>query len=74
MKLSEAATEAIKNNFDLRMNLAKALRFSEGWILTLSYRNKENGPLTSAKALQVIRKELRLADQEILVDEEVSTT
>lgn len=72
MKLTEIAIQAI-NKPDVRLKLALGLSFSETWVRSLIADNKENGPLTTAKALQVIREETDLRDEEILQEAEVKT-
>lgn len=67
MKLSTKATDALTR--PIRMSLALALGFSEVWINKLVDHNKDNGPLTTAKSLQVIREETGLLDSEILTEE-----
>ena len=71
MKLTEKAIAALSSR-DTVLKLALALGFTEVWIDRLIRKNKENGTLTTAKALQVIREETGLSDQEIL-EEEVET-
>lgn len=65
MKLTSKAREAI-NTRQTMLALALALGFTELWINKLISANKDNGPLTTAKSLQVIRQETGLADSEIL--------
>jgi len=71
MKLTEKAIAALSSR-DTVLKLALALGFTEVWIDRLIRKNKENGTLTTAKALQIIREETGLSDQEIL-EEEVET-
>jgi hypothetical protein len=59
------------NSSGIRLKLALALGFSETWIRSLIADNKENGPLTTAKALQVIREETGLDDSQILEEDAV---
>jgi len=73
MKLTISAIEAI-NKPDTRLRLALALGFSETWIRSLLADNKENGPLTTAKALQVIHKETGLTQDVVLVEEKTEDT
>jgi hypothetical protein len=68
MILTRKAIEKI-NVTRIRLSLALALGFTEQWIIKLLDANKENGPLTTAKALQVIREETGLTDSEILEEE-----
>lgn len=67
MRLTAIAIEKIGENRTAAM-LALALNFSEEWIKRLAKKNKDNGPLTTAKALEVIRFETGLKDHEILVE------
>lgn len=69
MKLTKNAIKSL--NRPARLSLALALGFSEQWINALVESNKDNGPLTTAKALQVIREELNLTDAEVLEESEV---
>ncbi len=66
MKLKETIIEQLKSSRALRLDLAVALDFSELWIDKVVEANKENGPLTLAKSLQVLREELKLENSEIL--------
>lgn len=68
MKLTKTAIEGLDRG--VRLDLAKALDFSELWINKLIEANKDNGPLTTAKALQVIQEGTGLSESEILVEEE----
>ena len=68
MKLSKKALKGIKNR-QTRLKLALGMSLSEQWINKMIEANKQNGPLTTAKALQVIREETGLADNEILEEE-----
>lgn len=68
MKLSNQAIAALSNR-KILLGLALALDFSEQWMRRIISFNKENGPLTTAKALEVIRNETGLSDAEILVSE-----
>lgn len=54
---------------DLSLELAKELGFTQFWIKKLATKNRDNGPLTSAGALKVIREELELVDSKILEEE-----
>lgn len=67
MKLSKKAIKTILSNRNIILAIGIALNFGERWITILLNANKENGPLTTAAALEVIRKETGLGDQEILV-------
>lgn len=71
MKLSQKViTKILDQESGLRLKLAATMKFTEGWIRTLAYKNKDNGPLTTAAALGVIRKEMKLKDSEILEEAE----
>lgn len=65
MKLSKQAIEAI-NNKTTRQKLGLELDFSEQWIIKLIDSNKDNGPLTTAGALNIIREETGFKDKQIL--------
>lgn len=64
MKLTKAVIKKLDTT--RRLKLAIALGFSEQWINRLVDTNKNNGPLTTIKALQLIREETGLTDAEIL--------
>lgn len=68
MKLSNIALERISDRKVL-LQLALALDFTEQWMRRVIENNKDNGPLTTAKALQTIREETGLTDAEILEEE-----
>jgi len=70
MKLTENAIAAI-DNLESRLALAQALKFTETWIRSLITVNKENGPLTTASAMKVIRDLTGLDDSQILEESEV---
>lgn len=75
MKLTETLTAflgnvKLKEAKAIRTRIALALNFTETWIGLCIKQNKENGPLTTAAALEVIRKETGLNDEEILEREE----
>lgn len=71
MKITKKALSKI-NNQTARLRIALALGFSETWVRGLIDKNKDNGPLTTAAALQVIREETGLVDSEILMEAKVS--
>ena len=71
MILKLAITNKILDSGELSLELAMALNFTQTWIRELARNNKENGPLTTAKALQVIGKETGLANDEILEEDTV---
>jgi hypothetical protein len=70
MKLTNKAIDAI-NNRPVILSLALALGFTELWVNKLIEANKENGPLTTAKSIQVIREETGLAQKDILKEDTV---
>jgi hypothetical protein len=65
MKLTEQAINGINNRKSI-LALALALGFKEQWTTRIVQTNKENGPLTTAKALQVIKEETGLEYSQIL--------
>lgn len=69
MKLTNKAKEALTR--PVRLDLALALGFTEAWINKLIDHNKDNGPLTTAKSLQVLRDATGLDDADILEETEV---
>lgn len=73
MRLTNKAIKAIDKQ-GIRLKLALGLGFTEGWIISLIGQNKNNGPLTTAKALQIIKTETKLPDQQLLEDEPILNT
>lgn len=71
MKLTQSAIGRLSSR-EVRLKLAFALSFTELWINKIVVANKNNGPLTTAKALQVIREETGLSDQEILEEDKIN--
>lgn len=71
MKLSQKAIERVSGNRTVILGLALALGFTELWINKLIAKNKEDGKLTTVKALQIISQETGLLEDEIL---EIGTT
>jgi hypothetical protein len=69
MKLKQTIISRLQAERLFRMKLADGLGFTEVWIDKLIIANKDNGPLTTAKALQVIKQETGKSDSEILVEE-----
>lgn len=65
MRLTNEGIAAIDKQ-EIRLKLALGLGFTEGWIISLIGANKNNGPLTTAKALQIIRTETKLKDSQLL--------
>lgn len=72
MKLSNIALERISDRKVL-LQLALSLDFSEQWMRRVIENNKDNGPLTTARALQTIKEETGLKDKEILEEGEPAT-
>lgn len=71
MILTKKAIKKI-NVLKTRLLLALAMDFTEQWIIKLLDANKENGPLTTAMALKVIKEQTGLKDSEILEEEPVT--
>lgn len=65
MKLTQTAIEKIKPR-EVVLALALALEFTELWINKLISVNKDNSPLTTYTALQVIKEKTGLSEDEIL--------
>lgn len=66
MKLSNLCITKIQSDRAKIMALALGLNFTELWINRLLDANKDNGPLTTAKSLQVIKEQTDLTENEIL--------
>lgn len=71
MKLTEKAIAAIDRRAILE--LAFALDFTEMWIERLVKANRNNGPLTTVKALNVLEKEIGLSIPEILEQDTIES-
>lgn len=71
MKLSKHALEALKDR-KLRLSMALELKFSEVWIDKLIEQNKENGPLTTVKAVMVFKNETKMKDDQILEEKKAA--
>jgi hypothetical protein len=71
MKLTKRAIQRIDNKRTKTL-LALALNSTERWVTICISKNKPNGPLTTAAALEVIRKETGMVDSQIL-DRTLST-
>lgn len=65
MKLSNIALTRISER-KILLALALSLDFTEQWMRRVIENNKENGPLTTAKALMTIKEQTGLGDAEIL--------
>lgn len=70
MRLTKKALARIDEK-EIRLKLALALKCTEQWIIRLIAANKQNGPLTTAGALAVIKAETKLTDDQILEAEKV---
>jgi hypothetical protein len=64
MKLTQRAKESLTR--PMRLELCLALGFSEVWINKLIENNKDNGPLTTAKAVMIIQGATGLETDQIL--------
>jgi predicted transcriptional regulator len=71
MKLTNRALTII-NTPKTRVKIAAALGYTEQWIMKLIKDNKENGTLTTVKAMRVILKETGLKQSEVLTEVEVT--
>lgn len=65
MKLTKKAIRKISNPSAIGQ-LMIGLEFTELWIKRLIDQNKNNGPLTTFKALEIIRRETGLSNEDIL--------
>lgn len=65
MKLTKTALKKI-NTQTGRLKLALALNCTERWISKCIENNRDNGPLTTMAAIQVIKSETGLREVEIL--------
>lgn len=70
MILSKTAINSLESR-KRRLSLCLALGFTEPWINKLLAANKENGPLTTIKALEVIQAETGLKQEEILEQQQI---
>jgi hypothetical protein len=66
MKLTQKAIDKLKSDREYRLKLAYVLQFTEVWIDRMIAKNKENGTLTTVKALSVIKDITGMAFEEIL--------
>lgn len=66
MKLTQTIIDKLTSDRTMRLKVAVGLNFSEQWTDRLIAANKDNGPLTTAKSLQVIRQETGFEDSQIL--------
>lgn len=70
MKISDKGIEVIKGNKRLRNRLALEMDKSQETVERWYRMNPDNGDLTTAKALQIIREETGLTDDQILDESE----
>jgi hypothetical protein len=68
MKIRKIVIMAIRGNTELRRRLKEILDITEPTFI--KYLNENNDALTKASALQAIREETGLSDQEILEEQE----
>lgn len=68
MRLSATALQKI-NTTQVRLRLAMQFDCTERWISQLIKENNNDGDLTKASAMQIIREQTGLTDSEILEDE-----
>lgn len=71
MKLTQTVVEIIgakkdRNARAIRQALELALNFTAYWVEVCIRQNKDNGPLTTVKAVQILKKSLGLSEKEIL--------
>ena len=79
MKLTDNVIVIIGDNTDqqakrIRTKLALALKCTERWIQDCIKENKDNGALTKYAAVDILREETGLSDNEILDMSEVEAT
>lgn len=65
MKLKKKALAAI-NTPKIRSTLALGLGHTEQWIIQLMKKNDSNGTLTTMAAIDIIKRETKLSEQDIL--------
>lgn len=68
MKLTQTALNKL-NTTRTRLLVALALGVSERWIIACIKSNENDGLLTKATALKIIKEETGLTDAEILTEE-----
>ncbi len=71
MKITSTGIEAIKGSLRLRNRLALEMDRHNASIEKWIRENKENGELTTAKALQIIKEETGLTESELLEEETI---
>jgi hypothetical protein len=75
MKLSKTVLQRIAGSVKtreakaVRTTLALALNFTERWVLKCLQENKDNGPLTLTKSVQILEKCTGLSSDEILTQD-----
>lgn len=67
MILTQKALEGIKGNRRLMHKLGLELDYGEQWIVESIKRNVNNGPFTTWAALELIKKDLGLSLEEVLI-------
>ena len=67
MKLTNKAIRRIDHA--TVMAIGSDLQMSERWVKSLIAQNKPNGPLTTYRAVEILRERIGLPVTEILVDE-----
>lgn len=70
MKLSKAAHLICRGSKEIKQQLAEKLGASATTVYRWVSENAENGPLTRAAALEVLRDNTGLADEHLLIDVE----
>ena len=72
MKLSSKAIESVKKDKGARNRLASELNKTDFTIIRWLKENSDNGPLTMARVLQIIKEETELPEDEILEPSEAA--
>lgn len=70
MKLTDKAVTEVKDNKRLRTRLALELNRTDYTIIRWLDENSDNGLLTTAGAIKIIKEETDLLEEEILCDAE----
>jgi hypothetical protein len=71
MRLTQIALQKI-DVLETRLKLALIFKVTERRVSQMIDKNKNNGPLTTAAALQLLREDLKMDDSEILEEIGVS--
>lgn len=74
MIIKPTVIETIKDSHGIRSQLSVALKRHMGTVDRWVSQNIEDGPLTTAKALEVIKSETGLSDEQILQREHATAT